>query len=362
MPGPGVGDIILQAAQGIVAMKQGQQRIALQSRQLDQQHDAQLDAQKAREEGLKLREQNAKLQEDQLQLSRERFDEQNKQFEATQTQQQSQFDERMVFVAQNAEATMLNALRGSVKNGQIDLAEVEKKILELKKLKGGVAGQESVEFGRRIQRTADLRSQVIESRYRDAQQRFTSDRNRNPNMRARFTTLTSPRALQSALDKALAEQIDAEGLSRAAGEEIPQLVAAREKVKDLRGITDYLNELNVSAEPSMDEIYFQADQNGIPRSSVGELVDARQAANEATDDFIGPQTAIQLVDTGIRTGNFEGFVATSKLERDATGKITEASLQKIFTAVAARLTSKDDVDKVYRNLENAIARALPQNQ
>jgi hypothetical protein len=75
MPGgPGVGDIILQAAQGIVAMNQRQQSLSIQQRKLEQDAAIQADSARVREEGLALRERNAKLQEERFELEGQRFE------------------------------------------------------------------------------------------------------------------------------------------------------------------------------------------------------------------------------------------------------------------------------------------------
>lgn len=125
MPGgPGVGDIILQAAQGIVAMHQGRQRLALQERQLDQQEAASREAAQAREEGLRLREQNAQLQEERMRLNQQKFEaeqassaaaaaESKRRFELNLGIQQQRVDfeaERLELSKQEAEASAAGGL------------------------------------------------------------------------------------------------------------------------------------------------------------------------------------------------------------------------------------------------------------
>jgi hypothetical protein len=333
MPGPGVGDIILQAAQGIVAMHQGQQRLQLQMRQLDQQEQAQLDAQKAREDGIKLREQNAKLQEDQLALSRERLDQQSKQFEASQKQQASQFDERLKVSQFNAFTNWKNALtNASDKSGKVDL---QKALVEFEKLQGSVQAQKSVETDRVQRRWNELTEEVKDLRFASAQEKYLTETD-DPNARGIFSTLRGPHELRTEFDKAIQEQVKLQGLSLQ-GQEHPGLKGAKARVRMFQDISDYMIQQKVYAPPSEMEIRQHGYSQGLTDEQLIPKAPPRPAADAATQDHVDPSSAVRLIDTGVNTGNWDAFIDNSVLTYDADGNIDQESVTVMFDAITANV-------------------------
>jgi len=349
MPGPGVGDIILQAAQGIVAMHQGQQRLRLQERQLDQQEQARLDAQKAREDGLKLREQNAKLQEEQLQLSRERFDEQTRQFEETQAQQQGQFDARLKVSEFNAMTNFRNMLvnaRG--KDGKLDEKALEKQLLEFQDLELKVEAKKDIALDKKADRFDTARSEVFETRFLNARQAFINGNQDDPNAVGIFSTLNSPGELRREYDKAIQELTTLEGFS-VGGKPHPGLAGAQQRVDMFKGMTDFMNDMKVFAPPSQEEVFAQGATKGWGPNDMHPRLEPREEANAATKVHVDPTSAVQLVDTGVTTGNWDPLIDNSVIEYDGEGRVVMASVEPLFKAIEANV-SGEDREKAYQSL------------
>lgn len=344
----GVGDIILQAAQGIVAMHQSQQRLALRQQQLDQVDQAQKDAAKAREDGLRLREQNLQLSQQQFALTEKRFQEQTNQFEKSQAQQQRQFNDRLEVSQFNAVTNFKNMLvNARNEKGQLDMVKLD---AEFKKLQLDIGAKKDIALDKKIDRYWEMENRVKDLKWSAAKTQFLKQ-NEDPILRGRFGTLNSPGEMRREFDKAIKELREAQALSQAAGRtDLPQLIASQKKVEDFTKITDFMNASRVFEVPSEEEVFVQAESLGFSREDLRPTVEPRITANEATGDHVGPDDSVKLIDIGVRTGNWSPLVTNSVVKFDSEGRIDLASASKLFQAVADQVAEGDEREKAFRQL------------